>query len=43
MTTDAENDKNFIVRISLPNSLKVMFDTSKKEMLNPNKGFKKIV
>ena len=33
MSTETENDKNFVV----------MFDTSKKEMLNPNKGYKKIV
>lgn len=33
MATDAEGDKKFVV----------MFDTSKKEILNPNKGYKKIV
>ena len=32
-TADAEGDKKFVV----------MVDTSKKEMLNPNRGYKKIV
>ena len=40
--TDAD-DKRFTVSGKCPNSVKVLFDTSKKEMLNPQKGYKKIV
>ena len=35
------DEKKFVV--SLAAHSKVLFDTSKKEMLNPNQGYKKIV
>ncbi len=44
-TNSGDGDKKFTVRFnSNPKlNMQILFDTSKKEMLNPNQGYKKIV